>query len=233
MAFGETPVSVNLSPCKMAPREFRTISAGSISGFAEVATPIAFNADVVGDGVAGAVCAIAAADANSKMTKVAAIWLIRIIAVTPGCRLHIEIEWRTQCHTDTGPTSANDLKQTLLRPFGQYPPPKCLSKNITAQQPCKSRASWTPKSTLPNTPSSVRQIRDPSKTASYLRFSIDRRQLTRCLPFGALWREPAGGGTAAEMLEARSVLSKYETQGGHCPTKYLHALVIVQQYLSR
>ena len=46
------PVSVRVWPCKLAPREFMTISEGTIWGFTELGTPI-----VLAGGVAGAFCA--------------------------------------------------------------------------------------------------------------------------------------------------------------------------------
>jgi len=53
---GDTPISVNVSPCNVAPREFSTNSDGTISGLAAaVGVPIVFM-----DAGAGAVCAKAA-----------------------------------------------------------------------------------------------------------------------------------------------------------------------------
>jgi hypothetical protein len=42
MEFGEMPISVRVWPCKLAPREFITMSEGTICGLAELGAPIVF-----------------------------------------------------------------------------------------------------------------------------------------------------------------------------------------------
>src|SRR5262245_62694137 len=79
MAFGAGPVSVNLPPCRLAPRAFKTISDGTIAG---LAWPMVFCSGTCGD-TGAPVCADANDDVQNSAAAVVTMQAVKFIVIMP------------------------------------------------------------------------------------------------------------------------------------------------------